>query len=67
MHIQSDFHFIYKNNFYHDKQDEIDTIFDEYHIPLLNYLDHPALIEEWKQNLDSAAYETYLKQYVKLP
>ena len=26
-------------------------------IPLLKYIDHPALIEEWKQSLDAAAYE----------
>ena len=56
-HIQSDFRFIYKQNFYYDKQDEIDTLFGEYHVPLLNHLDHPAFIKEWKQNIDVAAHE----------
>ena len=27
-HVQSDLHLIYKKNFYHNKQDEIDTLFD---------------------------------------
>ena len=58
-HLQSDLHLIYKQNFYHDKIDEINTIFYEYHIPLLNNLDHPALIEEWKRNLDTAAYKKH--------
>ena len=46
-----------------DRQtDEIDELFDEYHIPLLNDIDHPALIEEWKRNIDAAAYEKYLNK-----
>ena len=57
MYIQSDLYLVYKENFYHDKESEIETNFDEYHIPLLNDLDHPILIEEWKLNLDAAAYE----------
>ena len=60
-------HFIYKQKFYHDKQDEIDILFDEYNIPLLNDIDHTANIEEWKRNIDAAAYEFILKKRVKLP
>ena len=55
-HIHSDLNLIYKQNFYHEKQKEMDERFDEYHIPLLIDLYHPAFIEEWKK-LDSAAYE----------
>ena len=29
-------------------------------------INHPALVEEWKQNLDAAAYEKNLNQYVKI-
>ena len=43
--IQSDLHFIYKQNFCHDKQDEIDELFDKYHKTVLNNIDYPALIE----------------------
>ena len=33
----------------------------------MNYIDHPALIEEWKQNLDADAYEININQDVKIP
>ena len=67
LHIQFDLNFIYKQNFYHDKQNEIDILFDEYNVPLLDDLDHPALIEEWKQNLDAAFYEKNSNKGIDLP
>ena len=33
----------------------------------MNNLDHLDLTEEWKQNLDAAAYETNLNQDVNIP
>ena len=45
LHIHSDLHLIYKQKKYCDKQDEIDTLFNEYHVPLLNYLDNTSLIK----------------------
>ena len=40
------------------KKDEIDTIFlIEYHVLLLDNLDHTALIEKWEKNIDATAYE----------
>ena len=42
---------------YHDKEREIDNIFDEYHLPWLKYIDNPALIQEQKRNIDNAADE----------
>ena len=30
-------------------------------------IEHPALIEEWIQNIDAASYEINLDQDVKLP
>ena len=38
LHIQSDLNLNYKENFYHDEQDEIYTLFDEYYIHLLKML-----------------------------
>ena len=32
-------------------------LFHKYHLPLLDDIDHPELITEWKHNLDSSAYE----------
>ena len=46
LHIQSNLHLIYKQKLYHYKHDKINELFDEYHIPLLNYIHHLALIEE---------------------
>ena len=61
-HIQSNFHTGFKKNFYHDKRDKFDEIFDQYHLPLLKDSDHPALIQIWKQNIDAAAYEENLNK-----
>ena len=44
-HILYNLHYVYQKNFYHDKQKEIDKFFDEYHIPLLENIDHAALIQ----------------------
>ena len=33
----------------------------------MDNIDHRALNEEWKQNLDAAAYEININQDVKLP
>ena len=38
LHIQSYLHFIYKQTFYDGKQDEINSLFDEYNVPLFNDL-----------------------------
>ena len=50
-------HLIYKQDFYKYEQKEIYDLFIEYLVPITYDLDHPALIKEFKQNLDSAAYE----------
>ena len=57
LHIQSDFHFVYNQNFYYDQQNIIDELFHQLNLPLLKDIDHPALVTEWKQNLGYAAYE----------
>ena len=35
----------------------MDKNFDEYNLPLLKDINHPALIQEWKWDLDAADYE----------
>ena len=44
-HIESNFYTFYKQNFYNDKRDKFDEIFDQYYLPLLKNIDHPALIQ----------------------
>ena len=57
MHIHSDLNSGHVNNLYHEIQWIIDELFYQYIKPLLKYIDHPVLIKEWKQNLDTDAYE----------
>ena len=47
-------HLIYKQDFYRDKRKEIDEIFIKYLVPIMDDLDHTALIGYRKQNLDAA-------------
>ena len=44
-HILSNLRYVYQENFYNDKQSEIDELFDEYHIFLLKNIDNPVLIQ----------------------
>ena len=60
-------HLIYKQYYYKDKQKKIYDLFIEYIVLIMEDLDHPALIEERKKNLDDDAYENNLNQDVKIP
>ena len=57
LHIQKNMHFIYKQYYYEDKLKEIYDIFIEYLVPIIDNIDHPALIEERKRNIDASSYE----------
>ena len=35
----------------------MDELFHQFNLPLLKDIDHPTLITEWKENIDSDAYE----------
>ena len=45
-HINKNMHLIYKQDFYKDKQGEIDDPFFEYLVPIMDNLGNPAFIEE---------------------
>ena len=53
-------HMTYKQDLYKDKQKEIYNLFLEYLVPVMDNIDHPASIEEQKQNLDDYANEKNL-------
>ena len=57
----------YKQDFYQTKESEIDDLFLEYIAPVIKYLENLALIKEWIQNIDAAAYEKNLHKDKKLP
>ena len=40
-----------------DKKETKINIFSAYVVPMLKYINNPALLQEWKLNLDAAAYE----------
>ena len=45
---------------FNDKKDIIINIFSAYVVPMLKDINHPALLKEWKLNIDTAAYEIIL-------
>ena len=49
-------HLIYKQNLYRDKKQEIDDIFIENLVPIMDSIEDHTLTEEWKQNIDAAAH-----------
>ena len=68
-HIHKNIHMIYKQDLYKIKQKEIDDLFLEYLLPVIEDIKHPALVKKWIQIFDAAAYEklfTKMKIYHKL-
>ena len=55
--LQSDFHSSYIQTIYNGKEEVTNNIFSKYVEPLLNDINHPALVQEWKLNIDAAVYE----------
>ena len=43
------------------------NIFSAYFLPLLKYINHPALFQEWKLNLDASAYEKHIDANISKP
>ena len=60
-------HLSYKQDYYKDKQKEIYDIFIQYLVPTMDNIEHLTLIEEWKENIDTAAYEKNLYRDVNIP
>ena len=67
LHIQKNMHILYKQDLNKNKEKGIYDLFLEYLVPVTNNIEHPALIEEWRQNIDASAYEKYLYKDVRLP
>ena len=63
LHIHKNMNVTYKQDLYKTKESDIDYLFLEYLVPIMKYIEHPALIEEWIQNIAVAAYE---KIYTKM-
>ena len=50
------FHYYYIQKEFNEKEEMINSIFGSYAEPLLKYINNPALLQEWKLNIDAAAY-----------
>ena len=55
--VNKSFHYSYIQREFNDRMKIIITIFSVYVVTLLKYINHPAFLQEWKLNLDSAAHE----------
>ena len=55
--LQYDFHSSYNQTIYIGEEEIIHNIFITYIEPFLNYINHPALVKEWKINIDAPAQE----------
>ena len=55
--LHKSLHSSYIQTEYNDKDEIINNTFTTYVEPFLEDINHPALIQEWKLNVDSASYE----------
>ena len=55
--LQYDLHSSYNQTKYIGEEEIMHNIFSKYLELLLNYINHSALLKEWKINIDAPAYE----------
>ena len=55
--VNKSFHSSYIRREFNDKKEMTINIFSAYFEPLLKDINHPELLQEWKLNLDDAAYK----------
>ena len=55
--LQYNFHSSYNQKIHIGEEEIIHNIFSTYVEPLLNCINHPALVQEWKLNIDAPEYE----------
>ena len=52
---------------YNEKEESINNMFSTYVEPLLNDINNPSLLQEWKLNIDDAVYENQIYDNVYKP
>ena len=60
-------HSYYIQTILNDKEQSINNIFIKYVEPLLDDINNPALVEEWKINIYATVYQTKLDAKVNKP
>ena len=65
--VNKSLHYSYIQIELNDKNEMIINIFSAYVVPLLKDVNNPALIQEWKINIDASAYETNIDANMSKP
>ena len=65
--VNKKIHSSYIQREFNDKNKMIINIFSAYFVPLLKDINHIALLQEWKLNIDVAAYEKNIDANVYKP
>ena len=65
--VNSNYHSSYTNQEFNDKKEQMITISSTYVAPQIKEIHHPALLQEWKHNLDAAEYENNMKANMYKP
>ena len=65
--LQYDLHSSQNQNIYIGEEEIIHNVFSTYVEPLLNYINHTELVQEWKINPDALAYEKQIDANVNRP
>ena len=55
--VNKSFHYSYIQIEFNDQKEIIINMFSVYVVSMLEDINHPAFIQEWKLNIDAAAYE----------
>ena len=57
LYISRDYHSSYSTDKFNDQKEAMDRLFRTYITPQIKEIYHPAIIQEWKLNIDAAEYE----------
>ena len=57
LYIGTQYHSLYQTDNYNDQTEEMDRLFRTYITPQTKEIYHPAILQEWKLNIDAAEYE----------
>ena len=57
LYIGAQYHSLYLPDNYSDQTEKMDRLFKTYITPQLKEIYYPAILQEWKLNIDAAEYE----------
>ena len=60
--IGSNYRSSYSTKTFNTEKEEMSILFSTYATPQIKEINHPAIIQEWKLNIDAAEYEKYMSK-----